>query len=92
MLELCGSVPDIPVPTRRVPLDEQIATLAAAQHGVVARRQLIALGATRSMIETRIARGLLLPLHRGVYAVGHRRLRRKDFGLRRCWRWGPTRC
>lgn len=52
--------------------DELIARLAARQHGVVARRQLVALGLGARAIDRRIARGRLHPLHRGVYAVGHR--------------------
>jgi very-short-patch-repair endonuclease len=40
------------------------------QHGVVARRQLVALGLGRRAIEHRIARGRLRPVHAGVYAVG----------------------
>ena len=52
----------------------QIAALADEQHGVVARRQLAALGVDRAAIDRRLAAGLLIPLHRGVYAVGHRRI------------------
>ncbi len=52
--------------------DWVLADLAAAQHGVVSRRQLLASGVSGRIIEGRIARGILLPLHRGVYAVGHR--------------------
>jgi very-short-patch-repair endonuclease len=44
--------------------------LARAQHGVVTRRQLLALGLTTSGIEHRLARGRLYPVVRGVYAVG----------------------
>lgn len=44
--------------------------MARAQHGVVSRRQLLALGLTSSGIEHRIARGRLHPIARGVYAVG----------------------
>jgi very-short-patch-repair endonuclease len=44
--------------------------LARAQHGVVSRRQLLALGLTTSGIKHRIARGRLHPVARGVYAVG----------------------
>jgi very-short-patch-repair endonuclease len=33
------------------------------------------------MIKSRVASGHLVPLHRGVYAVGHRRLRREGFWL-----------
>lgn len=43
------------------------------QHGVVAKRQLTALGATRWWLEKRLERGTLLEVHRHVYAVGHRR-------------------
>lgn len=57
------------------PVDVAIARLADRQHGVVARRQLLALGVGRRAIESRLARRVLVPLHRGVYAFGHRRLR-----------------
>jgi predicted transcriptional regulator of viral defense system len=52
-----------------------IARLADVQHGVVARRQLAALGVGRGAIEKHLSRRSLIPLHRGVYAVGHRQLR-----------------
>lgn len=58
-----------------------IGTLAAEQHGVVARRQLLAAGLTHAKIGERVRGGQLLPLHRGVYAVGHRRLRREGTWL-----------
>lgn len=45
------------------------AALAARQHGVVARWQL---DLTRDQIDGWIASGRLHPLHRGVYAVGHK--------------------
>jgi len=44
--------------------------LAGRQHGVVARRQLLALGFNAREIEHRVARGRLHPVRRGVYAVG----------------------
>lgn len=53
-----------------------LARLAAEQHGVVARRQLLAAGVTHSMIKTRAASGRLIRLHTGVYAVGHAHLTR----------------
>src|SRR4051812_43943000 len=49
-----------------------VAELAARQHGVVSRAELIELGV--GGVDERIARGLLHAIHRGVYAVGHRRL------------------
>jgi very-short-patch-repair endonuclease len=49
--------------------------LAAGQHGVVSRRQLLDAGLTSRMVQARVARRQLLPLHRGVYAVGHAQLR-----------------
>jgi len=54
----------------------RIVALAERQHGVVARRQLLEIGVTPSMVETRLRRGVLAQLHPGVYAVGHRQLRR----------------
>ena len=56
-------------------LDRLIAAVAAGQYGVITRPQLYALGATRETIEARIRNGLLIRLHRGVYAVGHAALR-----------------
>jgi very-short-patch-repair endonuclease len=48
--------------------------LARAQHGVVARRQLLALGFTRGAIAHRLRTGRLHLVERGVYAVGRREL------------------
>jgi hypothetical protein len=53
-------------------VDRATGALADQQYGVVARRQLVALGLTARQIDGRISRGLLRPIHRGVYAVGHR--------------------
>jgi very-short-patch-repair endonuclease len=52
--------------------DELIAELAAVQHGVVARAQLVALGVGDDAIDHRIAHRRLHRVHRGVFAVGHR--------------------
>lgn len=49
---------------------EAIQALARRQHGVVAVRQLKALGVSRAELRTRVAAGWLTRLHRGVYAVG----------------------
>jgi hypothetical protein len=54
--------------------------LAERQHGVVARRQLLALGFNSREIEHRVARGRLHLVMRGVYAVGWPKLAPK-----RCW-------
>jgi very-short-patch-repair endonuclease/predicted transcriptional regulator of viral defense system len=55
--------------------------LVDRQHGVVAHRQLLALGLSPTMIARRVRDGRLLGMHRGVYAVGHKRLRREGFWL-----------
>jgi hypothetical protein len=70
---------DLADPARRIderdrPRDAAVAELAARQHGLAARRQLVALGLGRGAIERRLARGRLLGVHRGVFAVGHPRL------------------
>jgi very-short-patch-repair endonuclease len=57
-------------------LDAAIATLATRQEGVVGHAQLMAIGLTRHEIGDRIRAKRLHRLHRGVYAVGHRRLTR----------------
>jgi predicted transcriptional regulator of viral defense system len=51
-----------------------LAKLATAQHGVVSVGQLRALGLDRSAVRRRVLAGHLHPLHRGVYAMGHRAL------------------
>jgi predicted transcriptional regulator of viral defense system len=56
------------------PLDAAIATLAARQHGVVEYQQLVALGLSRQSIDHRVRTGRLHRIHRGVYAVGHKRV------------------
>jgi very-short-patch-repair endonuclease len=55
-------------------LDRLLAELSDAQHGVVARWQLAERGIKRGAIELRIKRGQLHLVHRGVYAVGRRKL------------------
>lgn len=53
---------------------EQVAATAEKQHGVVAYRQLIALGFSPQWIQRQLAAARLHRVHQGVYAVGHRRL------------------
>jgi hypothetical protein len=58
-----------------------IADLARAQFGVVAKRQLLTLGASPDQVKRWITAGRLHPIHRGVYAVGHRRLMREGWWM-----------
>jgi hypothetical protein len=48
--------------------------MAARQHGVVSRRQLLAVGVDDAGVRRRIEAGYLHRVHAGVYAVGHPRL------------------
>jgi hypothetical protein len=68
------------MPTRK-DTDQVIAALAARQWGVVARRQLLDAGVPRTTLGDHVRSGHLLPLHPGVYAVGHARLRREGHWL-----------
>jgi very-short-patch-repair endonuclease len=52
-------------------MDREIATLARRQFGVVALRQLTALGLSPRAVQHRAAAGRLHRIHHGVYAVGH---------------------
>jgi hypothetical protein len=51
--------------------DEAIREVSESQRGRIARRQLLALGATRSRINRLTAAGRLIPVRPRVYAVGH---------------------
>ena len=50
--------------------DGAIARFAAHQYGVVTTAQLLGAGVGRRTIARRVASGLLVPLHRGVYQLG----------------------
>ena len=54
-----------------VPLERALAALAYRQYGVVSRAQLRDLGLSDSRVTARVRRGGLVPVHRGVFAVGH---------------------
>ncbi len=54
-----------------------IAELAGRQYGVLSAGQLYALGFSKDTVAGRVATGWLHQLHRGVYALGHRRLSRR---------------
>ncbi|MEX2106059.1 MAG: type IV toxin-antitoxin system AbiEi family antitoxin domain-containing protein [Solirubrobacterales bacterium] len=63
--------------------------LAERQHGVVAHRQLLALGLGEGTLLRRYEGGLLIPIHRGVYALGHRRLGRESRWMAAVLACGP---
>jgi hypothetical protein len=66
---------------REYAIDMETAALADRQWGVVTRAQLRALGLSAGSVDRRVRARRLLPLHRGVYALGHRRLRREAHRL-----------
>jgi hypothetical protein len=57
---------------RKHPRQQQVARLAARQHGVVAHWQLVLIGVPPHVIQHWLRTGRLHPVHIGVYAVGHR--------------------
>ncbi len=59
---------------RQRPDDTPLARLAFRQRGVVSWEQLLELGFTEQQIRTLVAKGVLIRLFPGVYAVGHTRL------------------
>lgn len=54
--------------------DDHVVKIAEAQHGVISTVQLLRAGLTKDAIRGRAISGRLHSVHRGVYAVGHRRL------------------
>ncbi|HEU4658280.1 MAG TPA: type IV toxin-antitoxin system AbiEi family antitoxin domain-containing protein [Capillimicrobium sp.] len=71
-------------------IDHRIAALAGRQHGVVAHRQLSELGLSDRAISRRLAAGRLIPIHHGVYAVGHAALSQHGRWLAAVLACGPT--
>ncbi|MEO8092391.1 MAG: type IV toxin-antitoxin system AbiEi family antitoxin domain-containing protein [bacterium] len=64
--------------------------MATRQHGVLAVSQLREIGLTTAAIHHRVAGGHLHRTHRGVYAVGHKRLTRKGRFLAAVLACGPA--
>ena len=52
-------------------VEHRLARLATRDWGVVTRRDLLLAGVSAREIKRRVAKGLLIPEHRGVYRVGH---------------------
>ncbi len=53
-------------------MEQELARIAALNHGVVTRRQLLRAGVTEGEIKHRLGAGALLREYQGVYRVGHR--------------------
>jgi predicted transcriptional regulator of viral defense system len=70
-------------------IDLLIAAQAERQHGVVAVWQLLALGLRTDAIQYRVSTGRLHRIHRGVYAVGHRKLTRQGHRMAAVLAYGP---
>lgn len=66
-----------------------IRALAESQHGVIAHRQLLDLGFGKGVALRRREGGLLIPLHRGVFALGHARLTREGKWMAAVLACGP---
>lgn len=59
-----------PAPSSRVRARDTVVRLAAGQHGVVTRRQLLGAGLTARVVDRLVRTGGLRTVHRGVYEVG----------------------
>jgi hypothetical protein len=53
-------------------VERELARIADGQHGVVTRAELLDAGVSGAGIQRRVRKGTLMPVHRGVYRVGHR--------------------
>jgi hypothetical protein len=76
--------------TRQRAHDRAIAQLAAARHGIVSRRELLDAGIPAHIIDERVKQRRLVLVRRGVYAVGHRELRREGEWLAAVLSFGPA--
>jgi very-short-patch-repair endonuclease len=70
-------------------MDRRLSAVAARQYGVITRSQVLAAGIGDTGLEERIRTGRLLRLHRGVFALGHRELRRQGHWLAAVMACGP---
>jgi len=64
---------------KRLERERRLARVATVQHGMVARWQLVGMGFGEEAIRVLMATARLVPVHREVFGVGHRR---KDRGAR----------
>jgi very-short-patch-repair endonuclease len=69
--------------------DRELAALARRQHGVIARRQLLARDWSETAIDKRIRAARLHRLHAGVYSVGHQLLTREGHRMAAVLASGP---
>jgi len=83
--ELSGNNPE----KRRAPPDASLSDIASRQHGVVTVAQLRVAGFDDEAIGYRSRAGRLHRLHRGVYAVGYRRVTRNGWYLAAVLALGP---
>ena len=84
------SWPDISGQSLRGRIDGRIATIAGRQYGVVSRVQLLDSGIRRHAIVERLKRGMLHPVHRGVFAVGHPTLTAEGRWMAAVFAAGPS--
>jgi very-short-patch-repair endonuclease len=73
----------------KAPAWRLVLALAASQHGVVSRAQLLAMGLSARAITHRIARGRLHPVFTGVYAVGRPEITREGRWIAAVLACGP---
>jgi predicted transcriptional regulator of viral defense system len=76
--------------SRAKPVDVRIGELADRQHGVLAYRQLVALGLGRRAIQHRLESGHLYRIRHGVYAVGRPTLTPRGHWMAAVLSYGPA--
>jgi hypothetical protein len=76
-------------PVRGREATRAIREVAERQHGVVAHRQILELGVGKTLVQRRVEGGLLIPIHQGVFALGHQRINRKGLWMAAVLACGP---